>query len=349
MAIMKTGKNEIIVMGGTHRAVLALEKILQLNDIKIPFAIFQEDYPWDEQWLPELKSIAEKNNIPYHVYKSDEKLSSETIAEVNKLRSKAIIGIGTWRSLLPSKFWKNTQYGYIGIHGTLLPEYRGFAGLNWYVINGEKECGMQIVRLDESIDGGDLVLKKDGTLFRKIIPLNSERTMKEIVREVEKTHVELVSDLIENIKRDNIAFSKQDETKATWTCHRGPEDGEINWNKTSEEIHNFIRGQSNPFPGAYSFYQNKKFYIWKTSIPSNPKKYVGRIVGKVVERSPSGIVSILTKDGILKIEEISVDGKKIKPSQFIKSVKQTLGYQPRYEIEELKERITKLENIIQEK
>src|SRR3972149_4254102 len=220
MAIMKTGKNEIIVMGGTHRAVLALEKILQLNDIKIPFAIFQEDYPWDEQWLPELKSIAEKNNIPYHVYKSDEKLSSETIAEVNKLRSKAIIGIGTWRSLLPSKFWKNTQYGYIGIHGTLLPEYRGFAGLNWY--------------------------------------------------------------------------------------------------KTSEEIHNFIRGQSNPFPGAYSFYQNKKFYIWKTSIPSNPKKYVGRIVGKVVERSPSGIVSILTKDGILKIEEISVDGKKIKQSQFIK-------------------------------
>ncbi len=335
-----------VVMGGTHRAVLTLNEILKIDGINIPFAIFQEDYSWDKQWLPDLEKIAKENSIPFHVYKSGEKLSLETIKKVNEITPKAIIGIGIWRSFLPLEFWRKSEYGYIGLHGTLLPEYRGFAGINWYVINGEKEAGMQMLQLDEKIDGGKLVSKKDGTPFKKKISLRLERTMKEIMNDVEKIHVELLIDLIQSIKDNNIMFTEQDESKSTWTCHRGPDDGEIDWNKTSLEIYNFIRGQSEPFPGGFSFYENKKFVITKASIPLKPKKYVGRIIGKVVERSSDGTVNIITRDEILKIEEIKVDGIEIKPTKFIKSVKQTLGYNSRMEIKILKEKIFELENVI---
>jgi len=339
---MENKLNTFVVMGGTHRAVLTLKEILKLKDVNIQFAIFQEDYPWDEQWLPDLKNLAEKNNISYHIYRSGEKIRPDTLECVKKLYSRAIIGIGIWRSILPASFWKNTKYGYIGLHGTLLPEYSGFAGINWYVINGEKECGLQMIQLDENIDGGKLVSKKDGTPFRKIISLDIKKTMREIMNEVEKNHVNLIIELIKSIKNDDISFSKQDESKTTWTCHRGPDDGEIDWTKTSIEIHNFIRAQSHPYPGAFSYYKNKKFHIWKSIILKNPKKYVGRILGKVVTRNKE-YVEILTGDSLLRITDFSVDGKKVIPNEFIDSVREKLGFDASKAIIELERRISEIE------
>jgi methionyl-tRNA formyltransferase len=342
----KNVQHQFVVIGGTHRAVLTLRKILKDKIGKIEFAVFMEDYFWDKQWLPELEKIAQKERIPYHTYRSGEKIRLETIKKINEIKPLAIIGIGTWRTILNPTFWKNSKFGYIGLHGSMLPEYRGFAGLNWYVINGEKEYGMQMIQLNAGIDSGNLVTKKNGTLLNITIPLPKIKTMKSIVKDVEKVHVKMITELMRLIKKNDLNFIKQNEKLATWTCHRGPDNGEIDWNQNTVTIHDFIRGQSDPYPGAYSFYENKKISILKTTIPKTSKKYVGRICGKIVERHSNGDVVVLTQDGTIIINEIRVDGKYLEPGKFLKSVRQTLGYQPRKEIDKLKDEISELKSII---
>lgn len=168
-----------------------------------------------------------------------------------------------------------------------------------------------------------------------------------VLEEFYPIHVKAYNDLFDCLINGDISFIAQDESSASYTCHRGPDDGEIDWTRSTREIFNFVRAQSHPYPGAFSFYRNQKFHIWRVSVPENPKRFVGRIPGKVVERHPSGYVEVLTGDGVLRIEEISVNGETILPSKFLNSVRQTLGYKPRQAIEELENRIKAIERLLQ--
>lgn len=339
---MSHSKIRIIYVGGTKRAFTSLKKILQRNDIEILFAIFQKDYPHDEQWHPMLEKLAGENNIQYITYDSMDKLHNETKLKIQNLKADVIICGGVWRIILTEDVLRSARHGFIGVHGSLLPEYRGFAGINWYVINNEKEYGMQLFQLNEKIDGGLLVYRNNGTSFKGKINLNTEKTMGEILNEADELTSSLLMEFLDVFKRKEFKLIKQNENDATWTCHRGPDDGEINWRRSTLEIYNFIRAQSHPYPGAFSYYKNKKFKIWTTSIPQNSKKFVGRIPGKVVDRT-NNYVEVLTGDGILRLEEITVDNKKIIPSKFINSIRETLGYNQIKAFQDFDERISNLE------
>ena len=338
-------KLKIVLIGGTHRALVNFSSLLKRNDIEIFYFIIQEDYSWDPQWHPKLEQLAKENNIPYETYPSGKKLSDETIQKIENVSPDVIIGAGIWRAILSSELWKTCKYGYIGLHGSLLPAYRGFANLNWYMINGEKEYGMRMIQLDEGIDSGKLVCGKDGKPIEAFVNLDIEKTIADILKEVEEISVKKNMELIDMLIKNEICFIDQDESQATWACHRGPEDGEIDWTKSSLEIHNFVRALSQPYPGAFSFFKNKKFFIWRTTLPKESKQYVGRITGKVVGRNQDGSVEVLTSNGIIKINEISVDGNKVKPSSFINSVREKLGYNPRLAIQNIE---TKIEDIKKE-
>ena len=79
-------------------------------------------------------------------YKICDKINQDDIQSIESLRPDVILGIGVWRSMLSSEFINIPQYGYLGLHGTALPEYRGFAGLNWQIINGASEIKMHAFR-----------------------------------------------------------------------------------------------------------------------------------------------------------------------------------------------------------
>lgn len=333
---------KVILTGGTRRAIKTLKQIIKKSDVDIKLFLVQRDYPWDEQCHIELENILKKEKIPFETYEPTEKLSIKTIKKINKIKPDAIIGTGIWRSLLPKEMWQNSRYGYIGLHGSNLPEYRGFANLNWYIINGEREYIMSMIQLDEGVDTGNLVYRKNKKPFTTSISLENNKNINEILKEVERKHIQLTLELIEHIKKDEIIFVKQNESKATWACQRGPDDGEINWRKSTKKIFNFIRAQSKPYPGAFSYYRNKKFYIWKAEIPKRTKKYVGRIPGKVIERNKK-YCDVLTNDGIIRILEITVDTKKIQTNLFLTSVREILGFNPRSEMEQMREKIIELE------
>src|SRR5262249_33673348 len=113
----------------------------------------------------------------------------------------------------------------------------------------------------------------------------------------------------------------QDETRATYTCSRTPEDGAIDWSRPTREIHNLIRGLTLPYPGAFSQMANVRYRIWSGRPVERPRTFVRRIPGRIVARSENG-VEVLTGDGSYLAITAAEDGKEVVPAQLLfKSVR----------------------------
>lgn len=350
---MSTDKNHrIVFIGGHQRTLKTFKALLLRNDVKIILFIIQKDYENEFQYYIELENLAKEHHIPYEIYESAKRLRPETIKKIKDIAPDVILRGGNWRAILPSTIWSTSRHGCIGLHGSALPEYRGWAGINWHIINGEKYYGLQMFKFNENIDDGDLVCRNDGSPISTKISLDNDLSISQILDLADQEHVKLIMELLTLMKHDQIKFSKQDITKQTWTCHRGPNDGEINWKKKTHEIYNFIRGQSYPFPGAFTFFKGLKLYIWKSRILKNPPKYVGRIPGKIIKvNNEEGSVQVLTGDGILIIEEVSYESADLHPqtryeirkkaNDYLKSPREKLGLNIYEEFDKIRKYLNK--------
>ena len=292
---------KLIFVGGSYRAIKTLGYLINRSDVQINYAVFMKGMSHEHVHCEELCKLAQEWNIPYCV---NNKVDEPLIKKIQSLDADLIYGGGVWRSILPENFFNSSKYGYIGLHGTALPEYRGMAGINWQIMNGEPFLRMRMLKLSHGIDDGNLISDSRGNLLEYSVDINNEKHLQEIFDEYDVQHLKATGDLIDLIKKDELQFISQDNNKATYSCHFGPDDAEIDWNSNSLEIFNLIRSQSKPYNGAYTFFNNEKVFIYRSRIVERCRNYKGRIPGKVVERSSNKkTVIILTKDSALEILE----------------------------------------------
>jgi len=140
------------------------------------------------------------------------------------------------------------------IHGSLLPKYRGRSPHVWSIINNEIETGITAHVIDSSCDTGEIIEQIK-------IPIEKKDTGGSLLVKYSKHYLPLIISVINKIETNTLKFSKQDHAKATFFGKRCPEDGEINWDWEKERIYNWVRAQSSPYPGAFSFYKNEKIII----------------------------------------------------------------------------------------
>jgi len=293
----------IAFIGGTQRAVKTFEMILKnwSRNIKIEFAIFMEGYEDEKTYCNQLVNLAKLNDIDYVV---SDIITDEIINRMNTCKPKVLIGGGVWRSMVSKEFFDIPELGYIGLHGTALPEYRGWAGINWQIINGEKQIKTRMFRIDEGVDSGNLVCRRNGNIFEYDIDIDNEKHLDEIFDDYLDMHLKAYNEFFEALVNNDITFTAQDEVKATYACNRSPEDGEINWNDSTKNIFNFIRAQSTPYNGAFTFYNGEKIILWRVKPRYDYSNYLGRITGKVVTRDKeNNSIVILTNDGGIEVFE----------------------------------------------
>ena len=144
------------------------------------------------------------------------------------------------------------------VHGSLLPKYRGRTPHVWAIINNEKETGITAHIIDETCDTGDI-------LKQIKVQILEEDTGASILEKYKKLYIPLVEDVLFSFRSRTLTLYKQDENKATYFGKRTPDDGRIDWSWSSERIVNWVRAQANPYPGAFTFYNNKKIIIDKVS------------------------------------------------------------------------------------
>ncbi len=205
----------------------------------------------------DLKSIAKEYKIDYYeVNSSDKKLNDYN--EIIKNKNLDLLLVLGWYYMIPKKTRELTTYGAWGIHASLLPKYAGGAPLNWAIINGEKETGVTLFRMEDGVDDGDIIAQKSYSI-------EYEDTIKEVYVKATDASKKILNKVLHNI--NNVVFKAQNKKNIEVYPQRKPEDGEIDFSKTSIELYNFIRAQSSPYPGAFiRTIDGKKIIIEKVRI-----------------------------------------------------------------------------------
>ena len=207
---------------------------------------------------------------------------------------------------------------FVNVHYAELPRYRGRATVNWAIINGESHCAISIHSLVPGLDAG-------GILFQRLMPIGSSDTVTDLYDRLNAIQRAVLADAVAR-RIDGDEGEPQDERRATYGCTRLPDDGEVDWSGTTEAAHRLVRALTDPFPGAFTWLGLRRLVIRRAE-PVQELRYEGRVPGRVVrvDRS-SGVVDVLTGDGVLRVHEVAVDGAEPqRAADVITSVRHTLG------------------------
>lgn len=254
---------------------------------------------------------------------------------VTELRPDVVV-ISSFNRILPPDILRLSLF--LNVHYSPLPRYRGRANVNWAIINGERAAAITIHLVAPGLDDGNILFQE----HVKISATDTAQSLYERLNAIQER--ELGPAVIRAVEGD--PGWPQDHQRATYGCGRLPDDGEIDWSKSSSAIDRLIRALSPPFPGAFTHLERRQLIIVRAEPRKAPRRYDGRVPGRVVDRSRSdGWVDILTGDGILRLFKVIPDSQSITPAAaIIRSTRTTLGLSRldllRY-IEELEARLTK--------
>jgi methionyl-tRNA formyltransferase len=247
-----------------------------------------------------VKKYAVENNL--HVLQP-EKLKNPIFLEELRLLQADLQIVVAFR-MLPEAVWNMPPLGTLNVHGSLLPQYRGAAPINWAIINGEKETGVTTFKLKHEIDTGDILMQQSFAIGENETAGEVHDTMKEIGAALLVKTVKGLADgslnetpqvLVLNTQRSVLRHAPKIFTE---TC-------KIDFTKTAAEVHNLIRGLS-PFPGAFTFLNDKVLKIYKSEKEIiSPTTVAGNY-----ETDGKTFLKFACADGYITVKELQMEGKK---------------------------------------
>ncbi len=251
---------------------------------------------------PPVKILAEAESIPVL---QPEKIRTDEFLDEIKFYNPDLICVTAYGKIIPPNILEHPKYGCVNVHASLLPKYRGAAPINWAIINGEKNTGITTMLMDEGMDTGDILLKKE-------IEIGEDDTSIELSEKLSAIGALLLIETIEKSQNDEIRPLKQKDSEATYAPIIKKEVGKIAWNKSADSIRDLIRG-TQPWPGAFTSYNGKNLKIFRTSI-NNLRGDPGKVLV-----SDGGKLVIGTGQNSLDISELQIEGgKRLKVTDFLR-------------------------------
>lgn len=272
---------------GSKTFGLEIFKTLRQSQPDIVWTVLHPDDKNDDRSvLSEFSSFCDTHNIP------------TTVVNTPKTALEAIDGtefdiafVCGWYWLLPEKTLFKTSAKFFGIHNSLLPKYRGGAPLVWSILNGEPVVGSSLFQILPGMDDGPIALKIEHTL-------TDTDTIETVLSSIEAQYLNELKPVWPRICSQTQPLEIQDESQATYCGQRKPEDGLIDWSKTASELHNFIRAQSHPYPGAFTMHQDEKLTIVSAQ-PFDAEYF--NTPGQILQRAKNYIVIGCGHNTALKI------------------------------------------------
>ncbi|KOC49594.1 methionyl-tRNA formyltransferase [Clostridium botulinum] len=288
---------KIVFMGTPEFAVPSLEAIIDNFGVEAVFT--QPDRPkgrGKKVAMSPVKEVALKNNIEI-CQPNKLKNEPEFIGKLKNIEPDFIIVVA-YGQILPKEVLEIPKYACINLHASLLPKYRGAAPLNWAIINGEKKSGNTTMLMDVGLDTGDMLMTQE-------VEINEDMTAGELHDILMNQGGELLVETINKMVKGEINPQKQDESSTCYASMLDKKMACIDWKNSAKNIHNLIRGL-NPWPVAYTYYNDKAMKVYKSQIlnEKNDKE-----PGTIIEVSKNGL-KVVCGDGTLLIEEIQFPGKK---------------------------------------
>jgi methionyl-tRNA formyltransferase len=256
------------------------------------------DDPNEQVWFKTPAIIAEETGIPVC---TPETLKDPYWMDVIKDQAPDFIFSFYYRNMIPKRILDIPSAGAFNLHGSLLPRFRGRSPVNWVLVKGETKTGLTLHYMEEKPDTGDIVAQRaidiamDDTahsLFLKMIDA-ARPLMREILPSLDS--------------RTFTAVSQAGLGPSSYYGGRKPEDGLISWEKDSPSIYNLVRAVTHPYPGAFTYVDGKKLFIWWAGIEPAPSTSPDALPGTVYSVSP---VLVKTGDGALRLATVQLEGEK---------------------------------------
>jgi len=285
-------------MGSPDFALPCLDQLLQ-SPYRVAAVVTQPDRPKGRgkklTYTP-VKEKALENGIPVW---QPEKINDPEFIEKLKTLAPDVLVVVAFGQLLKKELLDLPPFGCINVHASLLPRYRGAAPIHWAVINGERETGVTTMFMDQGMDTGDMILKKT-------IPIGENDTTGIIHDKLAAAGGELLRETLALVFRHQAPREAQDHALATYAPLLTREHELIDWTKTAREVHNLVRGM-NPWPGAYTTFENKIVKIWETKVIEDES--TDNKPGTVLELTNGKGISVRCGRGSLWITLLQPQGK----------------------------------------
>jgi methionyl-tRNA formyltransferase len=289
----------ILFCGTPHFAVPTLIHLLAQPDIEIAAVITQPDRPrgrGQQISASPVKNAAVAAGLPVH---QPEKIRSPEAQDLLKQLAPDCIVIIAYGQIIPARLLDIPKLGWINLHASLLPKYRGAAPINWAIARGETETGLTTMRIDAGMDTGDMLLQEN-------IDIAPEETAPELAESMAEAGAPLILETLRGIAAGELHPRPQNNDDATYAPLLKKEDGRIDWNRPAQEIYNRMRGFA-PWPGAYTSFRGQTCQIWAE--PFSIRTLTGGASGTIF-REDTQILIACGHATLLRLLSVKVEGRK---------------------------------------
>jgi len=310
---------KIIFCGTPGFALPTLRELLACPDFAIAGVVTQPDRPrgrGQEISTSPIKDAAIAAGIPVY---QPQKIRAEESYEYFRSAAPDVVVIIAYGQIIPARLIAIPRLGWINLHGSLLPKYRGAAPIHWAIASGETRTGLTTMQIDAGLDTGPVLLKYE----TEIAP---DETAPQLYARMAQAGAPLMVETLRGLEHGTITPVLQDNSQATLAPPLKKEDGRINWQLPAQQIYNRIRGFQ-PWPGAFTQFRGKQCAIWGKPAPDQSAPS-GATVGAGLRPAPaapthadretpgtvsakSGNVDITCGEGTaLRLEFVQLEGRK---------------------------------------
>lgn len=295
--------NRCLFIGSKRLGLACLKRLVEDFPKTICAVVTIDDSHEPRSELSRFVLLSQRTDIPIHIISPNEDLRPYL-----ERYEPALVFVCGWYRLIAPELLFAPIYGFVGIHNSLLPKYRGGAPLVWAMINGEKETGFSLFQLSKGMD--------DGPLFAQHrVSIHEEDSIGDLLIRIEEAAPAIIAQIYPSILTGILLPQPQTGTPS-YAAQRLPKDGRIFWNWPQKQIHDFIRAQCSPYPGAFFFVGEEQVIIHKSK--KLDMTYYG-IPGQVISNGEGMPLVICGDQKPLQIEEICYKGKNVSPRILLNS------------------------------
>jgi methionyl-tRNA formyltransferase len=298
----------IVFCGTPEFAVPSLRHLLAQPDFQIVATVTQPDRPRGRALAMSsspVKQAAVVAGIPVY---QPEKIKSEESFEFFQRAAPDAVVIIAYGQIIPARLIAIPRLGWINLHGSLLPKYRGAAPIHRAIMHGEKRTGLTTMNIDAGLDTGPMLLRFE-------TEIGPEETAPELYARLSEAGAPLVVETLRGLQAGTITPVPQDNSQASFAPPLKKEEGRIDWSLSAKEIYNRIRGLQ-PWPGAYSSFRGRNCAIWGRPISTpwraglqTPPSGGSRSPGELLQANGNSVV-LCGEGTALLLEFLQLEGRK---------------------------------------
>jgi len=281
----------VVFMGTSKFSVPALEILIKekFNILKVYTQPPKKSKRGQKINSSPIENFCKKNEINFSNPKN---LDNEKEFNTFQKLSPDIVIVVAYGQIIPKKFLTKTKFGFINIHGSLLPKWRGAAPIQRAMMNGDKKIGISIMKIEEKLDSGPVLMSKE-------LELDQNKTYGEIEEQLSIEGANLLIESLKIIKAGNSKFINQNHSLATYAKKIEKSETKINWSLNANKVLGHIHSLS-PNPGAWFQYKNERFKVLRVRISSKNGK-----AGSVIDEN----LTIGCDSDSIQILELQRQGK----------------------------------------